>query len=185
MAISGQTQPQEFSLYRYCKGKSDPEQRQMVQKTRYQGGQNKRPCSAVSCLLGPIRLDPLKVSREGRNIPNNSRGCNGHRSIRPQRRMRVSSVVGDLHDDPSPARMNGSRDRSPARNLFCRVDSGGVWVAMGISTNCRSLRDDETRRSALGVILGAHRGRHIVGSGTHPRERRHNDLIRKLDGSGL
>ena len=25
MPISGQTQPQEFSLYRYCKGKSDPE----------------------------------------------------------------------------------------------------------------------------------------------------------------
>jgi hypothetical protein len=34
MAISGQTQPQEFSLYRYRKGKSDPEQRQMAQKTR-------------------------------------------------------------------------------------------------------------------------------------------------------
>jgi hypothetical protein len=77
MAISGQTQPQEFSLYRYCKGKSDPEQRQMVQKTRYQGGQNKRPCSAVSCLLGPIRLDPLKVSREGRDLPKNGEGATG------------------------------------------------------------------------------------------------------------
>jgi hypothetical protein len=41
MAISGQTQPQEFSLYRYRKGKSDPEHGKWSKK-QDQGGQNKR-----------------------------------------------------------------------------------------------------------------------------------------------
>lgn len=41
MAISGQTQPQEFSLYRYRKGKSDPEHGKWS-KRRDLGGQNKR-----------------------------------------------------------------------------------------------------------------------------------------------
>jgi hypothetical protein len=41
MAISGQTPPQEFSLYRYRKGKSDPEHGKWS-KRQDQGGPNKR-----------------------------------------------------------------------------------------------------------------------------------------------
>src|ERR1700722_14840820 len=134
---------------------------------------------------GNFSRDRLEIFGEGRNIPNNRGGCNGHRSIRSQRGMRVSSVVSYLHDDPSSASMDGICDRSPASYLFCRANSRGMGVARGIIPDCRSFRDDATRRSALGVILGVQRGRHIVGSGTHPRERRHNDSIPKLDGSEL
>ena len=42
MPISGQTQPQEFSLYRYCKGKSDPSTASGPKgKIKDQGGPNK------------------------------------------------------------------------------------------------------------------------------------------------
>src|SRR3984957_10511430 len=129
---------------------------------------------------GNFRLDLLKVSCEGGNIPRNGRGGNGHRAIRPQRRVRVSSVVSDLHDDPSALRMDGFRDDTPAGNLFCRIDSRSAWVAMRIKTDCRPFRNNETGGSALSVILGVHRGRHAVGSCTHPRERRYNDSIRDL-----
>jgi hypothetical protein len=94
--------------------------------------------------------------------------------------VRVSSVVSDLHNDPSAVCVNGIRDDAPAGNLFCRTDSRVAGVAMGIRTDCRAFRNDETRGSALRVIPGVQRGRHAVGSSTHPRKGRHNDSIRKL-----
>lgn len=81
--------------------------------------------------------------------------------------------------------VNSIRDDAPAGNLFGRIDSRVAWVAMGIRTDCSSFRDNETCGSALSIILGVQRSRHAVGSCTHPRERRHNDSIRKLDGSDL
>jgi hypothetical protein len=53
---------------------------------------------------------------------------------------------------------------------------------MGIVTDRRPFRDDETRRSPLSIVLGVQRGRHAVGSRTHSRERRHDDSIWKLQG---
>jgi len=58
-------------------------------------------------------------------------------------------------------------------------DSRVARVAIGIRTDCRSLRNYETRGSTLSVM--AFSGVGNVGSRTHPRERRHNDSIRKLE----
>jgi hypothetical protein len=58
MAISGQTQPQEFSLYRYLQGEIRSRARQMVEKTKRQdqGGQNKRTMQCRFVLPSPYRV---------------------------------------------------------------------------------------------------------------------------------
>jgi hypothetical protein len=117
-------------------------------------------------------LDLLEVSCEGRNVPNN--GPRGQRAQSHSAATKSASFVrvSDLHDDASPACVNSIGNDAPAGNLFCRIDSWIAGVAMGIRTDCRPFRNDETRRSALSVILGVQRGRHTVGSRTHSRERR-------------
>jgi hypothetical protein len=141
--------------------------------------------SATSNARGIFSLDRLEISCESRNVPNKCRGGNGHRTVGSQRRMGVSSVVSDLHDDPSAACVNGIRDDEPADNLFCGIDSRVAGLAMGTGTECRPFRNDEARGSTLGVIPGVHRGRHGIGSRTHPCKWRHNDSIWKLDGPEL
>lgn len=71
-------------------------------------------CRIPSEDLTKIGTSCMGVTSESRNIPENRRRASGTERPGRKRKMRVSSIVGNLHDDPSPACMNGIRDEKPA-----------------------------------------------------------------------
>ena len=85
----------------------------------------------------------LKVFGQCRNCGRNGRGRDGRASIRHERRVRVPSIVRDLHDDPAAAGVDGIGHCSPPGNLGCRIDPRSVRITLRLRTNRGSFRDDQ------------------------------------------
>src|ERR1700733_9530178 len=78
--------------------------------------------------------------------------------------------------------MDGIRDASPSANLLLRPQSGCIGPAKSFRANRGGLGNDQPGRSTLRVILRLQDRRHmIVRLRAHPRERRHDDAVRKIE----
>ena len=91
--------------------------------------------------------------------------------------MADPSDMPELHEDAAAPGVNGIRDFSPARNLLCRVDAGGVLIALRLLGHLGRLCDDEAGTRALGVIERTELGRYVAGTGAAASYRRHRDAI--------
>jgi len=91
-----------------------------------------------------------------------------------------------LQDDFAALGMDGVRDSSPARDLRVGVDPRRKGVTFALLRNLSGLRDDQSRRGALGVILDVHIDRRVVrGARAAARQRRHKHAIRERKGAHL
>src|ERR1700692_4269581 len=85
----------------------------------------------------------LEVLCEPRKIGRDRRRGYWQRSSRQQRRMRVSSVVLNLHEHATTAGVHSVCHATPPGNLFGCIDSWRTWVALPLSADRGSLRNDE------------------------------------------
>ncbi len=82
---------------------------------------------------------------------------------REQRGMGNAAHVPELQEDGPTARMHAVNNRFPPINLFGRMDSRRVEVALTHRRDLSGFGDDEPRRGALTVIRGRKRSRHTIG----------------------
>src|ERR1700679_242891 len=96
--------------------------------------------------------------------------------------MRDCAGVPELCNHAAAGSMDGIRDASPSADLLLRPQTWRISPAESFRANRCGLRDDQSGRSTLGVILRLQASGHmIVGVGTHPSERRHDDAVRKIE----
>lgn len=73
-------------------------------------------------------------------------------------------------------------DFFPACDLFRRMDSGGVLIALAFRHHLGCLGDDQARRGTLGVILGHQGCRYIAaGNGAVAGQGCHGDAVGESD----
>ena len=98
--------------------------------------------------------------------------------------MRESAGVPELCNDPAAGSMDGIRNAAPSANLLRRPQAGRIGPAESFRTDGGGLCDDQSSGRTLRVILRLQGRRHmIVRLCAHPRERRHNDAVRKIEAS--
>lgn len=95
--------------------------------------------------------------------------------------MADPSDMPELHEDAAAPGVNGIRDFSPARNLLCRVDAGGVLIALRLLGHLGRLCDDEAGTRALGVVFCSQCAWHETRTGAVAGQGRHDDMIGKRD----
>src|SRR5580658_7212311 len=96
--------------------------------------------------------------------------------------MRDCARVPELCSHAAAGCMDGIRDASPSADLLLRPQTWRIGPAKSFRANRSGLRDGQSGRSTLLVILRLQCSRHmIVGVSAHPRERRHDDAVRKIE----
>src|SRR5580658_4242414 len=100
--------------------------------------------------------------------------------------MRDCTRVPELCNHAAAGCMDGIRDASPSADLLPRPKAWRISPAKSFRANRSGLRDDQSGRSTLRIILRLQgRGHMIMRLRTHPRERRHDDAVRKIEVSHL
>src|ERR1700733_12169282 len=98
--------------------------------------------------------------------------------------MRDCAGVPELCNDAAASSMDGIRDAPPSTDLLLCPQSWRIGPAKPFRTNRGGFSDDQSSRSTLRVILRLQgRGHVIMRLRTHPGERRHDDAVRKIEGS--
>jgi len=113
-------------------------------------------------------------------------GANRRRRDRPaavqlQRIVRDPPDMPELDENAAAARMHAVCDLAPAGNLFFRVDARRVLITLTLLRNLTRLGDQETRGSALRVILGGERTGHQTLHRAVARQWRHHETVGKRD----
>jgi hypothetical protein len=86
----------------------------------------------------------------------------------------------ELEIDVPALGMDGPGDLLPTRDLCLGVDARSVRVTVSAGRDRGRLRDDQSRRGALGVIEGIEVVRHMTPGGPASGERRHEDPVWKV-----
>ncbi len=88
----------------------------------------------------------------------------------------------ELRDDAAAGSVHGVGDPAPSQHLLRAPQARRIGPAEAIGADRGGFGDDKSGRSALGVIFGLQRGRHVIGlTGAHAGERRHDDAIRQIE----
>ena len=89
----------------------------------------------------------------------------------------------DLDEDTAAARMHAIGNLVPAGDLFFRVDAGRVLVTHALLRDLAGLGDQQSRRSALPVILTGKRMRHEPRHRAVAGQRRHHKAVGQGEGA--
>src|ERR1700723_2532223 len=96
--------------------------------------------------------------------------------------MRDCARVPELCNHAAAGCMDGIRDASPSADLLLRPQARRIRPVKSFRANRSGLRDDQSGRSTLRVILRLQgRGHMIMRLRAHPGERRHDDAVRKIE----
>src|SRR5689334_19436154 len=100
--------------------------------------------------------------------------------------MRDAADMPDLDEDAPAALMHAVGDLAPARDLFFRVNTGRVLIALALLRYLACFGDQQTGRSALPVIIDRERARHHAGRHRAvARQRRHHKTVGQGDRAKL
>src|SRR5262249_27537329 len=134
----------------------------------------------LGCFKRTRRGDRLKsLRRKGLYLRSDGRGRNRQRSFRLEGRMRDTPDVPQLQHDVAAGHVHRFRHAFPTLDLLLAMNSGRRDVTLTLWHDLCRFRNNQTGAGALGIIKSIQLGRHIAGSGTATRERRHGDTIRK------
>src|SRR6202166_2910327 len=96
--------------------------------------------------------------------------------------MGYRSCMPQLCDDATTRRVNRIGDAPPSSNLFFTPQAWRIRPTKSFRADRCGLGDNQSRRSALRIILCLQNCRHvIVGIGPHPGERGHDYAIWKIE----
>jgi hypothetical protein len=126
------------------------------------------------------RRDRLEtLSREGLSLRPDGGRRNRQRSARLEGRMGDAPDVPKLKHDMAAGDMNCFGHTFPALDLLSAVNSRSRDVALTLWRDLGRFGNNEPGAGALGVIEGVQLRRHVAGTGTAARKRRHDKAIGK------
>src|SRR5579872_6090059 len=86
----------------------------------------------------------------------------------------------ELDEDVATALMHAIGDLAPGRDLFLRIDAGGVLIALALLRDLARLGDQKAGGGALAVIVHRERAWHEAsGFGAVARQWRHHEAVRQ------
>lgn len=95
--------------------------------------------------------------------------------------MADTADMPKLNEDTSALGMDSIGHCAPASDLLGRVEAGRVLITLSLLRNLRRLGDDESGAGPLRVIVRGEVARHETRAGTVPRQRCHDDAVRKCE----
>jgi hypothetical protein len=90
----------------------------------------------------------------------------------------------ELNDHRSALGVHGSGDLFPSLDLLVGVAARRPSIALRLRGDLRRLGDDQASGSALRVIFNSEWTRHQTRTSAVPGQRRHDDMIGKLQSTG-